>query len=71
MRVASSDWCASRIVVSVTSTRFSFRIQRAKASGPSRIEALLGAEGERRRTRARHDEAAGAAAAGRACRDGR
>ena len=43
MRVASSDWWASRMVVSVTSARFSARIQRAKASGPSRVEPLLGA----------------------------
>ena len=57
MRVASSDWWASRMVVSVTSTRFSFRIQRAKASGPSRVEALLGAEGDRPvETRRRHHQ---------------
>ena len=35
MRVANSDWCASRSVVSVTSTRRSARIQRAKPSAPS------------------------------------
>jgi hypothetical protein len=35
MRVAKSDWCASRSVVSVTRTRGSSRIQRANAVGPS------------------------------------
>jgi hypothetical protein len=35
MRVASSDWCASRIAVSVSSTRSSRSIQLAKRSGPS------------------------------------
>jgi hypothetical protein len=40
MRVASSDWCASRIVVSVTSTRSCAFIQRRGPLGP-RVEALL------------------------------
>ena len=35
MRVASSDWCASRIVVSVSSTRFCSSIHLAKPSAPS------------------------------------
>ena len=35
MRVASSDWCASRIVVSVTSTCFCASIHCAKPAGPS------------------------------------
>ena len=35
MRVASSDWCASRIVVSVSSTRFCASIHSAKRRGPS------------------------------------
>ncbi len=34
-RVASSDWCASRNVVSVTATGFCSRSARANASGPS------------------------------------
>ena len=34
MRVAKSDWCASRMVVSVSSTRFSERIQAANFSAP-------------------------------------
>ena len=33
-RVASSDWCASRKVVSVTATGFCSRSDRANASGP-------------------------------------
>ena len=40
-RVASSDWCASRIVVSVTSTRVCARTQRAIASGPSASSTAL------------------------------
>ena len=36
IRVASSDWCASRMVVSVISSRFSPSIQSATALGPSR-----------------------------------
>ena len=35
MRVANSDWCASRIVVSVSSTRCSHFIHSAKPLGPS------------------------------------
>jgi hypothetical protein len=35
MRVASSDWWASRMVVSVMSTRFSLRIHSAKLGGPA------------------------------------
>ena len=42
IRVASSDWCASRMVVSVTSTRVSARIQAAKASGPSSSRQITG-----------------------------
>ena len=34
IRVASSDWCASRMVVSVTSTPVRPSIQAATASGP-------------------------------------
>ena len=34
MRVASSDWCASRIVVSVTSSPLCARTAAAQPSGP-------------------------------------
>jgi hypothetical protein len=34
IRVASSDWCPSRIVVSVISSRFCASIQSATAFGP-------------------------------------
>ena len=40
-RVASSDWCASRNVVSVTPTAFESRIQRANPSGPSSVSRCL------------------------------
>ncbi|MCY1240449.1 hypothetical protein D9M69_130140 [compost metagenome] len=35
MRVANSDWCASRMVVSVSSTCFCSSIQRENFSAPS------------------------------------
>ena len=41
MRVAISDWCASRMVVSVTSTRSSSSIHWAKAAGPRRSSNCL------------------------------
>lgn len=41
IRVASSDWCASRNVVSVTPTAGVSRIQRAKPSGPNSISFCL------------------------------
>ncbi len=41
MRVASSDWCASRIVVSVNSTWLCAFIQRASPFGPSRSRICL------------------------------
>ena len=41
MRVASSDWCPSRIVVSVTSARVCARIHSANFSGPSRSSVCL------------------------------
>jgi hypothetical protein len=36
-RVASSDWCASRIVVSVNISRFCFRTHSANFSAPSSV----------------------------------
>ena len=60
MRVASSDWCASRMVVSVTSTRFSARIQARKRFGPVAVEPLLGAgAGQRVEARRRHGQPIG------------
>ena len=41
MRVASSDWCASRMVVSVTSSRVCARIHWANFSGPISSSACL------------------------------
>ncbi len=41
MRVASSDWWASRMVVSVTSTRRCSRIHAAKPCGPSLSNSCL------------------------------
>ena len=44
-RVASSDWCASRNVVSVTATAVCSRRARANPSGPEREQRLAGAVG--------------------------
>ena len=44
-RVASSDWWASRNVVSVTATSFCSRSRRANSSGPTLEQQLAGAVG--------------------------